>query len=598
MLGLRPGVSIAVVVWACGSSKKPPEPEQGSQTEKPVAVAALDAAVASSPAKASSTASVRAGLVKTMLKAPTKQTLQAQLAAIEQLGKLPDDKPGTVFELAKLVEGDPPPHPRVAGAGAEEAYAMHLALLRNAIRALGELADASALQMLLALPYRFPELMIEIRVAVAALGAAPLDEYRKVLTNDQRDVAELFRTKHLDLYCGDANDRPIDRCERVSAREFYAAIMLGDSRSPKAVPDLLKVLDTSPLPVYFIADEPSPNTQHDAVIDALRKIGAPEAAARLRAIWSSPSTNLTLRALAIDAYSYVARDTTAVPALAVLWADNAGDDFVRQAAATAYARLSREGKDIPELVKLSKKYVDASAKKAREAKQLERGKLAADAALDKARKESDAINRKLELAATNSKLSVKELEALTAKAAKVQKAFVDARQKHREKIVPFRNAEAAAAAYLGYARMFQTHGARIDAVLRCKDDDKCYAGLLSLDASTAAQQLATYVPDAPKWTAAEQAAIVDAYVDRAMIELAKHRPAAPDVVEALLAKVGSSSKSIRDSVMLALPKVAPAPCPKCVAAFDAVLSTTGANPDLAAAEADLRVLRNYYRAAK
>ena len=62
--------------------------------------------------------------------------------------------------------------------------------------------------------------------------------------------------------------------------------MLGDFYDPASVPDLLAALDRPPLPQYYSDDQPSGSTQYNAIFDALRKIGAPDGADKVRAMWA------------------------------------------------------------------------------------------------------------------------------------------------------------------------------------------------------------------------------------------------------------------------------------------------------------------------
>src|SRR6185312_15974306 len=100
---------------------------------------------------------------------------------------------------------------------------------------------------------------------------------------------------------------------------------LGDFYDPKTVPDLLAALKKPAYPQYYSDDQPSGSTQYNAIFDALRKIGAAEGAAEVRAMWAgsgggggggkkgkaapAPSgPDLMTRILAIGAYPFLTRD--------------------------------------------------------------------------------------------------------------------------------------------------------------------------------------------------------------------------------------------------------------------------------------------------
>ena len=135
--------------------------------------------------------------------------------------------------------------------------------------------------------YRTPELFTQIRRALVATGPTAKDELRKILRGEHAEVNQLFKDKRLDKYCGDKGDAPPDQCQPVSAKDFYPAVVLGDFYDPAATPDLLAALKRpAACRVYFMDDQPSPNTQYNAIFDALRKIGAADAAATVRAMWN------------------------------------------------------------------------------------------------------------------------------------------------------------------------------------------------------------------------------------------------------------------------------------------------------------------------
>src|SRR5690606_635723 len=151
---------------------------------------------------------------------------------------------------------------------------------------------------------------------------------------------------------------------------------------------------------YYSDDQPSGATQYNAIFDALRKIGSPEGADKVRAMWDvggggkkkgrhsepAPSgADLMTRILAIGAYPFMTRDGAGTDALGRIAADNGADDNLRREAATAFARLSRDKKDVKVLTDLADKYFDASAKKKKEA-------------AGKPKKDADAADKELEKA--------------------------------------------------------------------------------------------------------------------------------------------------------------------------------------------------------
>src|SRR5258706_3720560 len=89
------------------------------------------------------------------------------------------------------------------------------------------------------------------------------------------------------------------------------------------------------------------------------------------------------------------RDGTGTEGVGKNAADNAADDSLRQEAATAFARLSRDAGDIKVLLALAQKYFDASEKKRKESE----GKPKADA--DAADKEFEKAKKLLDDAKAN-----------------------------------------------------------------------------------------------------------------------------------------------------------------------------------------------------
>src|SRR5262249_37839591 len=145
---------------------------------------------------------------------------------------------------------------------------------------------------------------------------------------------------------------------------------------------------------------------------------------------------------------------------------------------------------------LAQKYFDASAKKRVEADgKPKQAANAADKEFEKARKAlEDAKATALKATHDNSK-SVEEIRAATDAAKKAEETFKAARKTHKDATAPFKAADGAAKAYKGFARMFQTHIARISIAIRCKQDLACFAGTLKLTPEEAAKNNASYIRD-------------------------------------------------------------------------------------------------------
>jgi hypothetical protein len=557
-------------------------------------------------------------LIEIAQKPVTKKMIAAEVAAIRAMGKYEGEKAKATAALIKILDRDPPDHPRTAkdkeqGRAMEEKFGLFLGTTGAAVNAISELRVSTAAKTLVLSMYRTPELFTQIRRALAASGPAAEDELRKILRGENAEVNQLFKDKKLDKYCGDKGDAPPDQCQAVSAKDFYPAVVLGDFYDPKAVPDLLAALSRPPLPQYYSDDQPSGSTQHNAIFDALRKIGAPEGADKVRAIWagsgSAPAkgkkgkaapapasgADLMTRILAIGAYPFLVRDGAGTADLGKIAADNTADDNLRTEAATAFARLSHDAGDIKVLTDLAAKYFEASEKKTKEAA----GKPKTDA--DAADKELEKVKKKLDDAKMNvlkvtkdASKTAADIKAASEEAKKIEDDYKAAKKVNKEKTAPFKQAEGAAKAYKGYARMFQTHIARISVAIRCKQDINCYAGTLKQTPDEAAKNSASYIKDIASWTKDEKLGLMEGEVERAMLELGKAGAKAAGLTDTLLDAAKSDNRLIRQSILLALPKIAKVPCANCEAKLDAAIKAGEGKTTLGDLNLETTMLRNYF----
>jgi hypothetical protein len=551
-------------------------------------------------------------LIELAQKTVTKKLVTAQIAAIRAIGKYREEGPKAAAALTRLIDVDPPQNPRAvkaseASRGLAEKYALTLGVIGAAINALGDLHVASAAKVLVLAMFRTPELFAQIRRALVASGPAAAEELRKVLAGSQPEVNQLVKDKHLDRYCGDKSEA-VEQCPPVSALTFYPSVVLGDFYDAKAVPELLAALKKPPVPVYYVDDRPSPNTQYNAIFDALRKIGAAEGAQAIHAIWAGhaavaaprPSrggkrgepapaagqSELTTRLMAIDVYPFLSRDDTGVDELGKIAADNAAEEPLRQGAATAFARLAHDTKDVAVLQSLAQKYLDASAKKRAEADGKPKAiAAAADKELAKAKKlHDDAIKGHIGRSNPEDKELVKKADAALTEATKIHDL---AAQPHRE-------ADGTAKAYKGYARMFQTHIARVEVAIRCKQDITCYAASLKLTPAAAANNNASYIKDIKDWTADEQLGLVEAAVERSMLQIGKRGKEASSLTSTLLDSAKSDNRIIRQSILLALPKIAQIPCADCEAKLQAAIRAGEGKSALVELNLETTMMKNYF----
>lgn len=539
-----------------------------------------------------------AELADLVTRPPEKKLIAAQIAAIRAIGAL-ESAEGTKVLLA-LIERPAPAHPRTAtsreqGRSLEEGYALFLATTGAAINALRTLPSAEAAEALLLAIYRTPELATQLRRALAANGPLVTDHVRSILRGTHAAVNRLFTERKLDRYCGEHDDLPAAKCQPVSIKDFYAALIAGDLYDPVVLPELLEALKRPAMPAYFADDQPGPVTQHNAIFDALRKLGAVDAAAPVRAMWINPRTDVATRTLAVAAYAFVARTDADVDALGKIAADNKADDGLRQEAATAYARLARDPRHIKLLLQLSQRYLDASEDKRKAAAAAKPATAKADAALAKAEKAMTAAKTKLLQITQDPTSSTEQIRAATASTKVVEDTYRTAKKKHREQTAPYRMHDQAAAAYVGYARMFQTHVARIEIAIRCKADLPCYGASLIQTVAETEAHVAPHIPGVARWTAEEKAGLVEAASERAMLELAKQGSAASELVPVLLESVGTERRMTREAILLALPRIAKLPCPTCVTRLDAAIAAGDGKPELSGLVIETTIVRNYFR---
>jgi hypothetical protein len=556
-------------------------------------------------------------LIEIATKPVTKKLIAAQVAAIRAIGKYDTQKQKAVGALIKIIDRDPPDHPRTAkdkeqGRALEEKFGLFLGVTGASINAISELRASSAASTLVLSMYRTPELFTQIRRALAASGPEAEDQLRKILRGEHQAVNQLFKDKKLDKYCGDKNDAPPDQCQPVSAKMFYPAVVLGDFYDPKSVPDLLAALKAGPpLPQYYSDDQPSGSTQYNAVFDALRKIGSAEGAETVRAMWDvgapkpakkgrgAPAPepggpDLMTRILAIGAYPFLVRGDAGVDALGKIAADNGADDSLRQEAATAFARLSHDATDTKVLTELAQKYFDAADKKVKEAAKLKPDSDAADKELDKVKKKlDDAKVDALKITKDTTKTAA-DIKAATELAKKAEDEYKAAKKVHKEKVAPYKQAEGASKAYKGYARMFQTHIARIGVAIRCKQDMACYANTLKETPDDATKNLTPYIKDIKDWSKDEKLGLLEGEVERAMLELGKQGQKATSFTDQLLDAAKSDNRLIRQSILLALPKIAKVPCANCETKLDAAIKAGEGKTTLGDLNLETTMLRNYF----
>lgn len=531
-----------------------------------------------------------------------KKLLEAHRSAVRSIGKFgATNRAKAIKALSDVVEKDAPPNPSTAkDADQRKAYGekfeQYLAITSAAINALGDLKSPEAASVLVKAMYRSPELFTQIRRALVASGETAKGELRKVLRGEHADVNALITSLRRDKFCGVANELPPDQCQVLAPREYYATIVLGDFYDPATASEFLAVLKQPAAPAYVFNGSPGP-VQHNAVFDALRKIGAAEAAEGLRAVWSDSKAEVSTRAMAMSAYGFVARNGQGVEELAKIADDNAANDVLRQEAATEVGRLATSDASLGALERLADKYKKASD----EALAKANGQPKQD--YDAAKAEFDAANKVLAKAKADSLALSKDKAASTEalqravdaiKAA--EKVFTAAKEKEKAAGLVYKPLERQAKDYRSYQRMFQAHIARMAVALRCGDNAGCYADTLKepKDGSSLTTKVGQYIKDIGSWTDEEKKLLYPATVERAMIELGKRGQAASEYTTLLLDHAVSDDRVVRQSILLALPKIAKVPCDACETKLQAAIKAGEGKSTLAELNVETQMLRNYF----
>lgn len=528
----------------------------------------------------------------TLIKAATSSEAKAVRGqAILSLGTLGKD--GAVPTLANILREEfDPQNPAMHGA---------------AIIALGKIKSPTAVPVLIEAMYRLPFFFKQVRRALVASGPTVNERIKAALENTDSDLNTLFKDKKLDVYCGDVGkeQKPLSECVPVSAMDYYAAIIAGDLYDPSLVPSLLKAMAREPKPAYLVNGQAGPPAQN-GVLDALRKIGSATSAQPVLDL-AMTTKDLNLKPMALGVYSFVSKDgaektgtTTGLDALGKIVADTAQDFTVRLEAATAYARLARSADRMKVLQDQVKAFADGSKKARDEAEGKPKAALAAakgpyDAAREELTKAKAAIARlggmkKVEEGVKKGTVDPDVLNQLTtAQTAvdKVEGAYDEAKADYGE-------ADAKAKNYKASQRVFEAHIARIEVALRCGTNAECYAGTLTATFDSIKSELGKYVAGLDALTEDEKKEIMSAQIERAMLELGKMGPAAAAQTDKLLTAVKSTDRIVRQSVQLALPKIAGKDCKDCGAKLDEAIAAGEGKTTLGDLNYETTVVRSFW----
>ncbi|MEZ4402623.1 MAG: HEAT repeat domain-containing protein [Kofleriaceae bacterium] len=504
--------------------------------------------------------------------------------AILSLGEL--GKPAAVPTLANILREEfDPKNPAMPGA---------------AIIALGKIKSPEAVPVLVETMYRLPFFFRQVRRALVASGPTVTGRIKAALDGTDSELNAQFKEKHLDVYCGDfgKEQRPLADCQPVSAMDYYASIIAGDLYDPSLVPSLLTALGREAKPSYYLDDAPGPPAQN-GVLDALRKIGSPAAAQPVLDL-AVNSKDPNMRPMAFEVYSFVSPDgaeksgtTTGLDALAKIVSDTTTDFTVRLSAATAYARLARTADRMKILQDQAKKFEAGSKEERAKADGAPKAALAAaqvpyDAARAAAKKAKDAATR-----AGGGKLEKAPADLITA-VTETKLALDKVTPAYQAAKAAYDTADNKAKNYRASQRVFETHIARIEIALRCGSDPACYAGTLKATFDDIKGPLGKYISGLDGMNQNEKDEIVAAQIERAMLELGKMGSKAKGQTDALLDAIKSDDRIVRQSISLALPKIAGKDCTQCGPKLDAAIAAGEGKTTLGDLNYETQVLRSYW----
>lgn len=459
---------------------------------------------------------------------------EVRRSAVAALGHFGDEQ-RAVETLIAVLEAEPEDQP------------VHL--FAAAANALAEARSPSAVLPLLKALYEISPIYQQVRRALVAIGKPAIPELIKIFQGKHAEINAIAKENEFSIGC-DTEMGPDSRCKAPTNLEFKAATLLGDLYAKEAVGALTAGLKKPSLPAFFLPNGVPGPSQHTAILDALRKINDAKSAEAVREYWKDPQTDDMLRPMAIDVYSTLTTSTAELEALAKLVKDDEQEEQIRMAAGQAYGRLARETRQFEPLLYMIGRYEKEAGKHDREARK-------AEAQLEKAKKDK----RQSKIASLEQELAM---------------------------------AQSRAGGYRNYQRAFQQHLARAHTAVRCKNDPKCYADVLSETGDGIGKSLSKHISDLDKWSAEEKTGLKMAAAERALLELVKMGEKARPVMDQILEHVESSDRIMRQGTLLVMAHAAELPCDKCVKRLDEVIELQKDQSTLAQLTMDTQAVRNYF----
>lgn len=481
-----------------------------------------DAAVAAEAlGKAKSNDAIQVLISAASKKEKLRQGQMVRIAAVKALGGFGDNA-RTVETMVKVLQ--------------TEAKMETIRLNAAAANALAGTRSEAAIGPLIFALYEISPIYQQVRTALTTIGKPVIPELVKIFTGKHAEMNKYAVKNKFATNCAEG-EGPGTTCIAPGNLRFKAASLLGDLRATTAIPALLAALEKPESVSFFDPKSGAPGpSDHNAILDALRKMGAFSAAPKISAYMQAESTNDMTRPLAIDSYSMLAKDTKALGYLKKALQNTNNELPMRQASTLAYARLVKKGKQLAPIQEI----IDRQLKSAAES----------DAKAVKAKTEDDK-----------------------------------------------KDAQGAANDYRGFAREYEQHRTRARAGIVCKNDIKCYQELLTLDAKGVVAKLK--IPNHrrdPKKDMKKQdmQTYRIAALERSLLEIAKMGKAGEPAFNDLLKHAESTDRIIRQGVLLALVQVAPTPCDVCVTRLQAIIDAQSAQTTLDNLTSDTRIVMNHF----
>jgi hypothetical protein len=123
---------------------------------------------------------------------------------------------------------------------------------------------------------------------------------------------------------------------------------------------------------------------------------------------------------------------------------------------------------------------------------------------------------------------------------------------------------------------------------------ECYAGTLTATFDSVKGALSKYIGGIDAMTEDEKNELMAAQIERAMLELGKMGSAAASQTDTLLAAAKSDDRIIRQSIQLALPKIAGKECKQCGAKLDEAIAAGEGKTTLGDLNYETTVLRSFW----